>query len=177
MAARGLSISIVLLLTAAVSATAHAQAPNAAPGLEPAALANATYRTSAAGTVQLTNGTHSAPIPGSNATVRVTLNEHVAHGQWQGIPAAAVVLAANTGGSGTFYDLALVLAVNDRAVQVAATELGDRIVVNAVRFEDDGRLIVDMVQQGPNDALCCPTQHVVNAYAMQLERLVSEPAP
>jgi hypothetical protein len=38
----------------------------------------------------------------------------------------------------------------------------------------DNQLIVEMVQAGTNDPMCCPAQRVRNSYALNLERTQSE---
>lgn len=68
----------------------------------------------------------------------------------------AAIIEANGGGSGTFIYL-VVFAINNGAPQfVAANMLGDRVLVKKLRFAD-GILQVDIVAQGGEDALCCPT--------------------
>lgn len=56
-------------------------------------------------------------------------------------------------------------------VNVATTLLGDRVQINSVDIAGN-EIIVDMVNQGPEDAMCCPTQHVVQTYELQGEELV-----
>jgi hypothetical protein len=54
---------------------------------------------------------------------------------------------------------------------VATTLLGDRVKVNSVRIEEN-LIVVDMVTHGPNDPMCCPTQQVVQRYALEGNELV-----
>jgi para-nitrobenzyl esterase len=54
---------------------------------------------------------------------------------------------------------------------VASAPLGDRVQLNSVEI-DNNQIIVDMVNQGPDDAMCCPTQQVVQTYTLQGEELV-----
>ncbi len=123
-------------------------------------------------TAPLTDGEYSEEAaPGSASKVEVTLTDQGAVGELNGQPAAAVVLATSSGGSGTFYDLAVVMDENGEPVNVATISLGDRVQVNSVAIEDN-QIVVDMVQSGPNDPMCCPSEHVVNAYALQDGELV-----
>ena len=122
--------------------------------------------------VTLKDGIYQEPIPDSAASIYVSLLDEAAFGQIAGQPAAAVTLATNTGGTGTYIDLAVVTFAEDAATNVATTMLGDRVQVNSVEITADGNIVVDMVEAGPDDPLCCPTQHVINTYALQNGELV-----
>jgi uncharacterized membrane protein len=54
---------------------------------------------------------------------------------------------------------------------IAWAQLGDRVQINSVSIQD-GEIAVDMVTHGPDDPMCCPTQQVVQTYALQGEELV-----
>jgi heat shock protein HslJ len=136
-------------------------------------LANMAYKSeyTADGTAPLTDGTYSEEAaPGSATKIEVSLTDQGAIGELNGQPAAAVVLVTSPGGSGTFYDLAVVMERDGKPVNVATTNLGDRVQVNSVAIEDD-QIIVDMVQSGPDDPMCCPTQQVINTYALEGDEL------
>jgi len=83
---------------------------------------------------------------------------------------AAVILAQNGGGSGTFYYLVAVVNRNGVAQQAAAQFLGDRIVISSVVIMD-GRIILDMVVQGPYDGLCCPSLREIRTFQLLGDRL------
>jgi heat shock protein HslJ len=139
-------------------------------------LANMTYQSefTASGTVTLTNGIYEEPAaPGSATMIEVQLlPEYTAVGELNGEPAAAVILATESGGSGVFFDLAVVMNVDGQPTNVATTLLGDRVEINAVRIENN-QVVVDMVTQGPNDPMCCPTQQVVQVYELEGSALVA----
>ena len=122
--------------------------------------------------VTLKDGIYQEPIPDSAASIYVSLLDEAAFGQIAGQPAAAVTLATNTGGTGTYIDLAVVIFAEGAATNVATTMLGDRVQVNSVEITADGNIMVDMVEAGTDDPLCCPTQHVINTYALQDGQLV-----
>jgi len=137
-------------------------------------LANASYQLdlAASGTVTLTNGEYREPVAADSASeLVVTLTDQVATGTINGQYAVAAVLTADPGGSGTFYYLALFTAGDAGLVNVATTPLGDRVIVNSLNITQN-TVVVDMVQAGPDDALCCPTEHVMNVYELQGEELV-----
>jgi heat shock protein HslJ len=135
---------------------------------------NAVFQVTAveSGPVTLSSGVYTQAIADSASSVQVTLLEPAAFGQVNGQPAAAVVLATNTGGTGTFIDLALVTFENGQPVNVATTSLGDRVQVNSVDITAEGVIVVDMVTHSESDPLCCPTQHVINTYSLQDGALV-----
>ena len=86
--------------------------PPAPDGLDRPALANATYQSQFTqdGTAPLTDGQYSeAAAPGSATMTTVTLTDNITYGQLEGRDVAVVVLVTDPGGSGTFYDLAVVV--------------------------------------------------------------------
>ena len=99
------------------------------------------------------------------------LTDTIAYGTLNGQPAAAVVLVTDLGGSGTFYELAVVHLQDGRPVNVATTPLGDRIKVEAVAIQND-QVVVDMVTHAPTDPLCCPTQRVRVTYEVHGDQLI-----
>lgn len=139
------------------------------------ALNNMTYKidVTASGEAPLTDGEYrEQAAPGSATETAVLLTEHVAYGTLStGEPAAAVILVADPGGSGTFYYLAVVTLQDGEPTNVATTLLGDRVQINSLSITD-GQIVVDMVTQGPDDPFCCPTQHVVETYELQGDELV-----
>lgn len=144
------------------------QAPDAQLSL--AELRNATYPLEypADGTAELAGGVYREPAaPNSALEISVQFGEPVAFGDLDGdgLEDAAVVLVSNTGGSGVFFDLFAVLNRNGRPVPAASTLLGDRIELQALAIEN-GAILVDMISQGPDDPLCCPTQDVTRRYSL-----------
>lgn len=143
--------------------------PRAGAGpLTLAALKNGTFLTEfeRSGRVRLVNGLY------ENAPEHLAIqlaSDRVARGDLNGDGAedAVCLLTTESGGSGTFVDLAVVLNRKGLPENVARLQLGDRVIINGVRVE--GRsIVVEMVTHGPGDALCCPTLAVVRRF--QLER-------
>jgi hypothetical protein len=75
-------------------------------------------------------------------------------------------LISDAGGSGTFYDLAVVVDRDGEPVNVATTFLGDRLIINGLNLDGD-EIVVDMITSGPNDPLCCPSQQVIKRYKLE----------
>ncbi len=146
-----------------------------APDLTLDQLRNATYPLDVApgGEAQLVDGSFSAPAaPDSASEIMVDLSDSAASGgiaygdiDGDGVPDAAVVLVAETGGSGIFYYLAPVLNRSGTPEALAPVLLGDRIEMQALSVEA-GEISVDMLTAGPDDPLCCPTQETHNVYAL-----------
>lgn len=138
------------------------------------ALRNAEYKSewTKSGTAPLSRGTYQEEIvPGAATKINVTLTRHMAFGYLtDGQEVAAVVLYTAPGGSGTFYDLAVVVQQNGKLVNLATTLLGDRVKINSLSTED-GEIVVDMITHGPNDPMCCPTQRVLETYALEDNQL------
>jgi len=159
------------------AATLMAMSVGTAPeGLSPQELANATYSSEFTndGAAPLTDGVYSEPAaPGSAAKIKVMLlPDTIFYGQLNGADAAAVVLVTDPGGSGTFYDLHVVVSENGQPVDVASAFLGDRVQISAVTTTDNNQIVVDLVQAGPDDPMCCPSQRVVKTYELQGDQLV-----
>jgi heat shock protein HslJ len=89
---------------------------------------------------------------------------------------AVALLGATTGGSGEMVYLAA-FGVRDGALaNLGTVPVGDRTRVQSVWLEK-GRVVMDAVEIGPNDAACCPTQVARKTFGMEggaLKQLSSE---
>jgi hypothetical protein len=139
--------------------------------LDARSLRNAEYLSESAesGRVQLRDG----KLVDEAAHVWVTMLNVVAYGDvnGDGHSDAAVILATNTGGSGVFHDLAVMVDQGGQPVNVAITNIGDRVKINSIAVDNE-RIILDLVTQGPSDPMCCPTNHVIQKYELQGDTLV-----
>jgi hypothetical protein len=145
----------------------------AAAGLTTTSLANASYASLLlpGGRATLVDGR--TEDPGSGISVWL-LGEPVARGVVDGQPAAAVLIAENGGGSGTFVSLALVRDSGGQPVNVARALLGDRPRVRHLEIAEDGSITVDLVQVGARDVSCCPTTPMTVRYALVGGELVPQ---
>lgn len=129
------------------------------------ALGNSTYLNeySEDGQVTLVNGQYEDEAN----RLFVALTGYTASGDLNGdtVEEAVVVIATNSGGTGVFYDLAVVVNNAGILTNAATTLLGDRVDLNDLAIVD-GQVVVDMITQGPDDALCCPTLEVQHIYAL-----------
>lgn len=147
--------------------------PVAPAGLSTQELKNATYKSDYGvdGSATLTNGSFStAAVPDSPLKNTVFLGNQIAYGEIDGVPSAAVVLIESGGGSGTFSNLHLVRSTDGKVTDVALANLGDRINLTSLYFQDN-KIVVGMTTQGPDEPLCCGTQRVLNTYALNGDKL------
>ena len=54
---------------------------------------------------------------------------------------------------------------------MARIQLGDRVQIKSLHIEN-GEIVVDMLTQGPDDPMCCPTQYVSKRYVLESGELV-----
>ena len=89
-----------------------------------------------------------------------------------------VLLWHSTGGSGTFDYLAVMARRNGKSENIATAPVGDRVKIRDARLS--GAVIeLDVTQQGPGDAACCPTQQLTRRWSLlngELEELGEEQA-
>jgi basic membrane protein A and related proteins len=129
--------------------------------LDATALANATYPAEFAtnGMADLVAGVYEEEIPDSASKITIQMSPIFDFGDLDGdgVQDAAVVLIAETGGSGVFYTLYAVMDRNGLPYPVASVPLGDRIKLNDVDIQN-GEIVVDLVTQGPDDPMSDPTK-------------------
>jgi Immunoglobulin-like domain of bacterial spore germination len=120
-------------------------------------LKNATYQTPVYGRmVKLVNGSYSE---GSGTSAfSVQLLDIYAFGDLNGDGQAdaAVLLAENGGGSGDFESVVAVIDQGGTPHQQSQAQLGDRVQIQSADISS-GVIHLDMLVQGPNDPMCCPT--------------------
>jgi hypothetical protein len=73
---------------------------------------------------------------------------------------AVAVIGESGGGSGNFEGLVAVVNNNGTIKNSEMFPLGDRVKINSLVVKDQV-IIVDMITQGPDDPMCCPSQHQV----------------
>jgi heat shock protein HslJ len=163
-----------LLLHSAEGARVAEYVVKAETGLSEDVLKNMEYKSewTQSGVAPLANGEYrEQAAPGSATETVVLLSPWLASGELNGEPAMAAILITDPGGSGTFYDLAVVVERDGQPLNVALALLGDRVQINSLDIENN-QIVVDMISHGPDDPMCCPTQHVIKTYELQGEELV-----
>jgi heat shock protein HslJ len=84
-----------------------------------------------------------------------------------GVDEAVVLLWKSSGGSGTFNYVAVAGRRGDDVVNLGTAPLGDRVQVRAARVVG-GTVELDVLQAGPDDAACCPSQTATRTFALSL---------
>ncbi len=115
-------------------------------------------------TVTLADGLYES---GSGADyVYAKMLDQVAFGDLNGDGAedAAVMLAENGGGSGTFVSVIVMLNQDGRPVQSSSALIDDRPLVESLSIEN-GQIVVGATIHGTNDPGCCPNFPVIETYA------------
>ncbi len=156
-----------LLLAVPLPALADPGASGAPTATE---LANATYDGIDDQSVTLSNGRWegqpyveggaSRPIAGLVEGFRLTgdLNG-------DGSDEAVVMLWSGGGGSGVFSYIAAMGRRGDGTVNLGTAAVGDRVQLRGGHIAD-GRIVLDLVQQGPGDAACCPSQLATRSWTL-----------
>ncbi len=87
-----------------------------------------------------------------------------------GADEAVVILWESSGGSGTNSYVAVAGRRGDEPVNIGTALIGDRVQLREARIVD-GRVELDVVQQGPDDAACCPTEMLTRVWVLEDEGL------
>ncbi len=124
------------------------------------------------GKAKLINGEYREPAASGSATeIVVKLTHHTAFGKLDGKEVAAVILVTDPGGSGTFYDLALLVKEPEGWINQEVAFLGERVKIHSVAITNDA-IMISITTQGPGDAMCCPTKKMVQEFILNDDRLI-----
>lgn len=146
-----------------------------APSLE--SLANASYAGIYEEPVRLEDGRWQGEpfVPGGAARPTVWLLEglsEVGDLNGDGAAEAVVLLAENSGGSGSYVYVAAMGMRGGAIANLGTSLVGDRVQVRALRLASDSRIELDVVQAGPEDPACCPTQKATRTWKLEDDGLV-----
>ena len=138
-------------------------------------LKNATYRLPKLGNFRLRNGVYENDAKGQRV-ILADRAETIAIGDLtqNGVPDAAVLLTAKTGGSNSSVYLAAATNANANPKQVSSVLLGDRVKVKSVEINSK-YIKVALLTRRPQDLPCCPTKPVTQLYALGRRGLVRLP--
>jgi heat shock protein HslJ len=78
---------------------------------------------------------------------------------------AVAMLSSNAGGSGEFVYLALFGMRDGSFANLATVPVGDRVKLQSLWLER-GKVVMDVIEAGPNDPACCPTQVTRKTFGM-----------
>ena len=155
--------------------------PTSLPQLTEAQLKNGSYRTPQyQKQVKLENGTYQGGS-GPDALTAILLPQ-IAFGDLDqdGSEDAAVLLAENGGGSGTFVSLMVLYNQAGTARQAGTVLIDDRPKIQTLTIQD-GKIILNAIIHGPGDIMPKPTLTVEEVYqpagdGLNLIRFESQPA-
>jgi heat shock protein HslJ len=121
--------------------------------------------------VTLANGRYEGPPyeAGASARPALMLWEPTVHfGNVDGADGneAVALLSSTTGGSGELVHVAVFGVRDGRLENLGTAQVGDRTKLQSVWLEK-GSIVMDVVEAGPNDAACCPTQVARKTFAME----------
>jgi heat shock protein HslJ len=122
-------------------------------------------------TVTLTDGVfEGAPFDqgGASRPRLIVMRDLVALGNLDGAPGdeAAMMLAENSGGSGEMVYLSAIGLRAGAPASIGTIAVGDRTKI--VTFGISGAdVVMEVIEAGPNDPACCPTQVATKVYALE----------
>ncbi len=112
--------------------------------------------------VTLTAGRYEGPPAEAGAASHPTLrlwDSTIEFVDVDGVPPAegVALLTSSLGGSGTFSHLGVFNLQDGKAATLGVIPLGDRVQLFRL-WHEPGKALLDLVEPGPGDAACCPTQ-------------------
>lgn len=82
-----------------------------------------------------------------------------------GLDEAVALLWESSGGSGTRLHLAVMGRRHKKVENLGTMLIGDRVQVRSGAI-DSGRITLDLVRAGPEDAACCPTEKALMSWVL-----------
>lgn len=177
------ALTVMVLFAAACSAGGAADPARAAADSAPTPeeLAGATYAGILEEPVTLVNGSWEGKpfVDGGASRPAVGLVERFAlEGDLDGDghPETVALLWESSGGSGTRSYLAAMGRADGAVANLGTALIGDRVQVKSGTIAG-GRITLELVEAGPGDAACCPSQRTKSEWALTgagLERVATE---
>lgn len=154
-----------------------APSPLTAPTLDE--LKHATYTGIGTTPVKLNRGIFEGPpyVPGGASRQRIELLDGApvtADLNGDGASESVVFLAEENGGTATFLYMAVMGRADGKIVTLATARLGDRVSVRSVQA-DKGEISVELLQFGPRDPACCPSELVTRTWSLERSGLSERP--
>lgn len=120
--------------------------------------------------IQLANGEFKGTVNGIELTAVLQPGVQFGDLNADGLDDAAMVLAENTGGSGSFYSLVVIFSREGKYQQAPGLLIDDRPIINSLSI-NNGKVTADVVVHGPNDPMANPTQGEIQEYSLVGENL------
>ena len=121
--------------------------------------------------VTLADGKYDGPPPAEGGASHPTLalwEPAVAFGDLDGAAGneAVAMLSSNSGGSGEFVYVAVFGIRDGKLENLGTAAVGDRTKLQNLWLQG-GKVVMDVVEAGPSDAACCPTQLARKTYVLE----------
>ena len=167
------NIAILLILMTTASLVQANQTTSGAPTL--AELRNATYTGTEAGPINLSNGTWEGKpyVEGGASRPRAGLVDNAYYTgdlDGDGTEEAVVILWQHGGGTGEYTYVMVMIRQNGEVKNIGTALIGDRVKFRSGRISD-GNIILEVLQAGENDAMCCPTMLATRTWSLQENQL------
>ena len=152
------------------------------PALDTESLKNLEYRlgivkeaqADSDGVIKLADGIFEQAIQNSSAKLQVNyVDSAMGDLNGDGVEDAVVLLAINTGGTGTFMQLAAILNQDGELKHLDTADLGDRTKINSIQIEG-GTINVQAIVHSDTDPLCCPSLEKLQEFILQGDHLVNQ---
>ncbi len=140
--------------------------PSKAAGLTDEVLRNSEFLSPTLGkAIRLRDGTFSGMVDGIELTA--TLEPGIQFGDLNndGVNDAALLLAENTGGTGTFVSLIVIFSKVGKYQQAPGITIDDRPIIESMSISQ-GKVLVKGFVHGPNDPMISPTQGMTQEYSL-----------
>ncbi len=156
----------------------HVAKQSAAVAIDTQDVRSATYMSqfTESGFITLTAGKYESDEP--EWRVVAGLDKHIAIGDLDGgtTVESAVVIWTNTGGTGTFIDLAILALRDGEIVNIATRFLGDRLRIHALSIVER-EIVLDATMHTPDDPMCCPSLRVTRRFRLDQGGLTEQERP
>jgi len=145
--------------------------PAQAAGLTEAVLLNSEYLSPSQGkAIKLVEGKFSGLVDGVELSASIEPGIQFGDLNGDGVDDAALLLAENTGGTGTFVSMIVIFSKDGKFQQAPGVTIDDRPIIDSMVISE-GKVQVKGYVHGPNDAMINPTQGVTQEYTLVGENL------
>jgi len=163
------NIAILLILMATAMVAQANPTSSGAPTLTE--LRNTTYTGTEEGPVSLSNGHWEGNpyVEGGASRPTAGLVDNVYYTgdlDGDGAEEAIVILWRSGGGTGENTYVMVMARQNGEIKSTGAALIGDRVKLRSGKI-DDGRIILEVLQAGENDAMCCPSMLATRTWSLQ----------
>lgn len=165
--------AILLVLISATSLIQASQAESGAPTL--AELENATFTGMEEGPVTLLNGSWEGKpyVEGGASQPTASLVDNVYYTgdlNGDGNQEAVVIIWRSGGGTGEYSYVMVMARQNGEIKTIGSALIGDRVKLRSGKVVD-GSIILDVLQAGENDAMCCSSMLATRSWSLQGKQL------